>query len=212
MSIALSTLVTRLQTQVPADGGVPTSDQYTQAIRDAVADFNTRATRLKVTTIDVVAGTATYALPADFMKFSALKGLTLSRSNLLVTPGGIIPLSGPLVENVTIEGDVLRITPTPQYSLTRELWYGAGFVESGEPAVYAEMTEREARIILLYAQSAAYGYQAAVKAGTVTEYAMGDVRAKLSDAAADLNAAAAGALAEYQTAVDKYIGTLTVQG
>lgn len=214
MSIAFSTLVTRLKTAVPADSEIPTNAQYEQAVREAVLDFNESVTRLKIVTIDVAAGTATYALPADFVKLVTLKGLTLSRPNLLITPAGLVPLSGPVREVVSIEGTALRITPTPAYTLTRELWYGAGFVETGEAfnTAYAEMNEREARIILLMAQSLAYGYRAAVKVGTVTEYKVGDVSAKLGNAATELQGAASALLAEYQAAVTKYIGTLTVQG
>lgn len=216
MSIALSTLVSRLQTQVQTEGGVPTSDQYTQAIRDAVNDFNGQVTRTKSRMLSIVAGTATYELPVDFVKIISLKPVAARQGNhgqlILVTSSGLIPLSGPLKETITIEGTVLRITPTPVYTLQRELRYGAGYVESGSPAVYAEMTEREARIVLLYAKSIAYGDLGAAKVGTVTEYTVGDVRAKLGNAATDLQTTATSALAEYQAAVEKYIGTVAMQG
>jgi hypothetical protein len=214
MSITFSSLVTRLTTAVPSDGGVPTSDQYAQSIRDAVADFNEAATRLKVSTLSITNGVATYTLPADFVKMVSLKGLTLSSPNLLITSAGLVPLTGPLREAVSIEGAELRITPTPVYTLDRELWYGAGHIETGTAGstVYAEMSEREARIIMLLAQSYAYGYQAVVKVGTVTEYTVGDVRAKLGNAAVDLQGSASALLAEYKDAVKKYIGTLIARG
>lgn len=214
MAIAFSTLVARLKTAVPADNEVPSNGQYEQAIRDAVLDFNAQVTRLKVTTIAVRVGVATYALPADFTKLIALKGLSLSRPDLLITPAGLVPLSDPWQEVVSIEGSVLRLTPTPVYTAQRELRYGAGHVESGEDfsTVYAEMSEREARLIVLYAKSLAYGYQASAKVGAVAEYKLGDVSAKLGHAAADLQASAAAALADYTAAIKRYIGTVTVQG
>jgi hypothetical protein len=212
MSIALSDLVARLKTNVAVSNGVPTDPQYEQAVRDAVNDFNEAATRLKSTTLAVTSGVDTYALPADFVKFVALKSLTLSRPDLLVTPGGLVPLREPLSETITIEGTVLRITPTPAYTLTRELRYGAGHIASGAPAAYAEMTEREARIVLLLASSYATSCQAAVKVGGVTEYAIGDVRAKVGNAATDLQAQADAWLKQYQAALNTYIGTLTIRG
>jgi hypothetical protein len=212
MSIAFATLKSRLQNAVTARSGTPSDSQYEQIVRDAVSDFNEAATRLKTKTITVTAGVATYALPADFVKYVALRGLTLARSNLLVTAGGLVPLTDDLSEHITIEGSVLRITPTPIYTLARELWYGAGHVESGTPAAYAEMTEREARIILLLAQSTALGYQANSSAGAITEYAIGDERVKHSSAIEDLQNRSGGLRAEYDAAVKKYVGTLTQQG
>jgi hypothetical protein len=173
---------------------------------------------VKVLTLSIAAGVATYALPADFVKFVALQHLPMSVENYgqvtLVTASGLIPMAGPLRETVTIEGGNLRISPTPTYSTPRELRYGAGHMETGTAGstVYAEMSEREARIILLYAKSVAYGDLASVKVGTVTEYTMGDVRAKFGNAATDLQSSANGALSEYRAAVKAYIGTLIARG
>jgi len=216
MSIAFSTLTTRLSTNVPADSGVPSTAQYEQAVRDAVSDFNADVTRVKSILLSIRSGVATYSLPADFVKLVALKHPPISHSQsgqvIVITESGLVPMVGPLRETITIEGDSLRISPAPTYSATRELRYGAGHIETGTPAAYAEMSDREARIVMMLAQSYAYGYQAAVKVGSVTEYTVGDVRAKLGNAAVDLQGSASALLTEYKDAVKKYIGTLVTRG
>jgi hypothetical protein len=213
MAIAFATLKSRLQNAVAARSGTPSDSQYEQVLRDAVADFNNAATRLKMQLVQVLPNVATYALPADFEKFVSLSALWLGETGgVLVTGSGLVPLTANFNEIVTIEGTDLRITPTPTYSLARELWYGAGHVESGTPATYAEMTEREARIILLLAQSTALGYQANSSAGAITSYSIGDESVTHANAVADLQKRADGLRAEYDAAVKKYVGTLTQTG
>lgn len=211
MSIAFSTLKTRLQNAVAARSGVPSSDQYDQALREAVSDFNERASRLKVTTINVVTNTALYALPSDFVKFVELQSpLTMAVGNTIVTGQGLVPLPATFDEQVTIEGANLRITPTPSYTMTRDLWYGAGYVESGSPVVYAEMSEREARIILLLAKAIAGGYKVDVAANSgITSVQIGDVRVDKSRVTQDLQAQAEVWQTQYETEVDKYVSTIT---
>lgn len=213
MALAFATLKSRLQNAVSARNGTPNDSQYEQILRDAVADFNNAATRLKMCPVQVLPNVATYALPADFVKFVSLSALWLAETGgVMVTGSGLVPLSANFNEIVTIEGTALRITPTPTYSLARELWYGAGHVESGGPALYTEMTEREARIILMLAQSTTLGYQANTVVGGITSYSIGDESVTHANAVTDLQKRSDGLRAEYETALKKYVGTLTQTG
>jgi len=206
--IQLNSLKARLQNSVAARGGVPGDGQYEQAIRDAVADFNNAATRMKVTSLAIQSGTATYALPDDLVKFVKLQSLTHHDPTLVISSDGLIPISPGFEEFVNIEGVTLRITPTPTYTMTRELWYGAGHFET--EGAYAEMTEREAAIILLLAQSITLSFQANVAAGALTSEQIGDERVTRESIARDTQKQADGYLARYREAVKGYVGTLTI--
>jgi hypothetical protein len=245
MSTLFSALVGRLQTYVPIHNSVPSDAQYAQAIRDAVADFNVVATRVKRTTLQITAGTDTYAMPADFMKFVGLGGFSI-RGTSIVTPEGIIP-TGPMWgsgwggawgstygpewgypggnpltydqrERYWIEGNDLKIHPVPVYSLKRTLTYGAGYIETdvagSNPAdtEYIEMTEIEARIILLYAQSIAWGYKAGAVTGGLTASQVGDVRVQKSSSVSDWKTTAVNLEQQYRAAVDQYVGTPLSRG
>jgi hypothetical protein len=213
MAMLFSNLVDRVKLSIPPRGGLPSIEQCAQVVRDSVNDFNEAATRIKVTQIQILSGVATYTLPADFVKLVALRPLEMRRGYsgqvIVITESGLVPMAWPLRETVTIEGDSLRITPTPTYTLARELHYGAGHVESGSPAQYAEMTEREARIILLLAQSIALGYQANQAAGEIMSYQIGDERVDRTRVTQDTQARSTALRAEYDAAVSKYVGTVT---
>lgn len=210
MSIALSTLLERLRTDVPTSDDAPTDPQYVRAIQEAIANFNNRATRVKAATISVVSGTAEYALPADFVKLIGFAPLAQPGSRLLITETGLIPLSHAFEEIVTIEGDQLVIDPTPTYALERRLKYGAGHIETTVDGaqVYAEMGEREAEIILMLAKSLAWETIANAMAGTVTKTTLGDASFTYADPAASAQGKADDLHGKYEAAVARYIGTV----
>ena len=97
MAETLANLSGRLAELVAARNGTPTSAQYDQAVRDAVADFNDRAPRTKITTLTMVAGTASYALPADFLKPIVIESLT-TPDGVIISPAGLIPVSATFAE------------------------------------------------------------------------------------------------------------------
>jgi hypothetical protein len=152
MTILLADLVARLAALVPPDGGVPTTAQQQQAITDAVRDVGRRASVVAQTTLAVVAGTAGYILPADFVTLIRLSAIGVPFSGVAVTPAGLVPMSGADRELITVSGGVLTITPTPQWSSERALWYAAGhaLVDGGYPT----LTEERAAIALLAARAA----------------------------------------------------------
>ena len=71
MGVALTTMVARLQAQVPVRNGVPAD--YSQLVKDAVAQLSADAPIVTSTTLAIVAGTATYTLPTDFLFQIALE-------------------------------------------------------------------------------------------------------------------------------------------
>ncbi|APU89243.1 MAG: hypothetical protein DYG85_06405 [Chloroflexi bacterium CFX1] len=157
MTVLLSDLITKLETDVPAVDGVPTDDQYENAVKDAVRAFGERCGVEQVGTLNITSGTATYSLPDDFLRLIAMSALT-GVDGVIVSSGGLIPVPLDYEEKWTIRNGQITFYPTPQYTIARTFRYKAGWVltESDDDypvEEYAEMTERESRIVLLAAAS-----------------------------------------------------------
>lgn len=167
MSITLASLVARLTADVPAVSGVPSTDQYEQAVKDAVADLSRRASVTRVATLAIVAGVASYAVPADFQTLIRLASIGAAyplssearigwgdgwlSGGTIVTPQGLVPFSGSYREQITVAGATLTIYPAPTVSADRQLLYAAGdALALGE---YATLTEDRASIALLLAKA-----------------------------------------------------------
>ncbi len=207
MSIPLSDLVSRVTAAVPAHNSTPTSAQYTQCVRDAVADFSFRASRIRVTTISVVSGTADYALPSDFVRLVSFPQFT-AEERTLVTAEGLIPLSETWQETISIRNGILTITPTPSYTMTRELTYGAGWVLNDAGEAYEDMTEAEAGIVSLGAQARALNLLANALALETWRYRIGDEQVDKTPVAEAVRTQAAAMQAQYEAAVQRYLGQI----
>ncbi len=169
----LASLAAALLRDVPAYQSIPSSPQADQCVKDAIADFNRRAGARKVVLLNVVAGTATYDLPADFKKLIKLSSI--------FNPTGVIPASTGLIpvdvglwrERTTIQGLKLTFYPTPTYTLTRELWYKAGHVATDGD--YTTLTDdEEIALVLTAAKSKALTLQADYAARQAWNYSLGD--------------------------------------
>lgn len=207
MSVRLIDWIERLQADVPARDGVPTSDQYQQAILDAVVDFNNRATRQKVATIQIVSGQASYAMPADFWKYIRMTWRTAR--DVIISPEGLIPLS-PFQppDHHTITGLTLTFYPTPQYTVPRDLWYGAGHVLStvDEAQVYAEMLPQEQNIIHLRAQYLALMKLANIATQQAWSYNLGAEGVNKTVLADKIREQAKELQADYEARVKAWVG------
>lgn len=208
MGIALDDLVTRLQADVPARGGVPSTAQYEYAVKDAVGDYARRRPMTLITTLSVVSGTATYNLPADFLFVIKLDDFT-ALDGIIHTATGIVPLSSDWNERYTVNGRTLTFTPTPSYTLARTLRYAAGHVLDGDEE-YPYLTDEDVGILLLKAQASALRKQALASVtattGEITEYAIGDEKVKKSSPSESLRATAAALEAEYLEQVQRAVG------
>lgn len=208
MSIALADMVTDLQEDVPALNGVPSSSKYARIVQEAVDDLNRRAPERKITTLTIVANTASYALPTDFMKLISL-ALPLNANGLLVTDV-LIPLSRTRSrENYYVRGRIITFTPTPTGSMERDVWYAAGHVldESDE---YPDMTSEDARLALMLACANALkaiaDSLAAAGSGKIKRYRIGDEEVERSDQKKELSDEAESWRAQYLDAVKARVG------
>lgn len=197
MSVAFADLVARLEDDVPARDSVPSSSQYEFATRDAVADYSRRVPMQRTATISVVSGTASYSLPSDFVR---LVKLDLSTDGVIQSGGMLVPQPVTFTEQYTIAGLTITFIPTPTYTLDRTLWYTAAHVlASGS---YADLTDADAAVLILLAQSKALMHQATKTAHDAWQYAMGDERVNKEKLSAALKGQADGLKAEYAMGVE----------
>jgi hypothetical protein len=211
--ILLSDLVSRLMEDCPADAGVPSETQYERAVKNAIIDFGERAGRTKRATLQIVADTASYELPDDFLKIVKMSSL-MSEGDIINSAQGLIPVTPGYCEEYLINGLTITFYPTPAYSLAREYRYKAGWalsVDSLSGEVYDDLTEREAKIIMLLAQSLAKQKIENALGGGFS-YRQGDVTVDTTGEANSLKASAERLKADYLAAVDAYNGTVLVMG
>jgi len=204
-------LISRLQSDVAARNSVPSSAQYEQAVRDAVADFSRRAPMQKVVTINVVSGTASYALPSGFSKMIRFTGALNPQTGVLNTAAGLIPVDASFKEHVMVQGAQLVIYPTPLYTMARDLWYAAAYVLDGSSA-YADMTDEVAAIVMLKAQALALMLQAHQAAKEGWLYSIGDESVSKVSLPDNLRNESKLADAQYLEAVRTYIGQVGLRG
>lgn len=216
MPILLADLVSRLMADVPAVSGVPTSGQYQQAVIDAVADLSRRASVPRATTLAIVAGTASYALPADFQRLIRLAqiggGLAFGQSwaapvwmgsgcaGVAVTPAGLVPFNGSYREQITVAGGMLTIYPTPQTSADRQLVYAAG--DALDSGAYATLTDDRASIALLLAEALCLDKIAASPGGQALKITTGGDTVDFGAQAGALRTQSSGLRTQYLAAVD----------
>lgn len=210
MGIGLDVLVERLMQAVPARDGTPTLVQYRQCVEDAVADLDQRKPNQKVAVVSVVAGTAEYALPSDFVRLIALESLWAA-DGVLVSAAGLIAVDATFDELVTVAGGMLTITPTPEYTATRRLYYAAGRVLDADE-VYSDLTEGDARLALLLAQALALEAQANVLAPGGWRYQIGDEMVDKGGQTRGVEQRAASLRAQYAAAVAAAIGPFGMRG
>lgn len=200
MSIALDDLIAELTEDVPAVDGVPSTEQYENAVKDAVKAFSERCGRVRQGSLAIVPGTATYDLPADFLEMVSLDSLVYD-GGVMHSAQGLIPVPSAWEEEWYIGNGQITFYPTPTYTLTRYFRYKAGWVETvidddyDNTYEYARMTEREKRIVLLRAQAIALTKVANVSSGM--KYSLGAV-------SVDNSGTAEGYLADAKSFTDQF--------
>lgn len=203
MSITLASLVTRLQAAVPARNSVPATGDYTQHVKDAVLQLSQDLPLRRTATLNVVAGIASYDLPADFLSIIEVSSLS-NPTGILVTAAGLVPVPAEFDERYYVEGAHLVFEPVPTYTLSRTIRYAASheLVDDG----YATLTGNGARVALLYAQYLALTQQANAVAGDGWSYQIGDERVDKSRQGQGLRDQADGVLKQYESVVKSQQG------
>lgn len=197
MTIALSTLTTRLENMVAARDSVP--GDYAQIVKDAVSQLAQDVPIIRYDTISVVSGTATYTLADDFLYMIELES-ALNTDGIIISDSGLIPVSDTFDEVYEIVDGQITFTPTPTYTVTRDYRYCAGYVLDGS-SIYQNLSENAARIALLYAQYLALNEIATSVAGGGWKYSIGDESVDKSRIATGYWTQADRMLTSYQQAI-----------
>lgn len=174
MSVALITLLGKLQLDVPTRNDAPTEVQYRDAVMAAVDDFSRKLPLRKYGTLPVVSGTATYDLPADFYQMVQFPSL-LSDQGVLNAPQGLIPVSDAYREETTIADGQITIIPTPNYTVSREYWYDALYLLDDDE-IYQDLDRFNAGVAALKAQAICLRLLANRAASEEWAYQLGDER------------------------------------
>lgn len=198
MAIEPDVMVQRLLASF-ADLDEATALQY---VEDAVGQLSLDVPIVTSTTLAIVSGVASYDLPADFLFVIELPGLVTS-NNVLLSDGGLVPVSSTWEERWYIEGDQVRFDPVPSFTLTRSLRYAARHVLTA--GVYPRLSENGARIALLYGRFLALQGKAVTAAGGFS-YRIGDEAVDKSRVGAAMQQQVDAALAAYQAAVRQLRG------
>ncbi len=208
----LSDLVARLESEVAAVNGTPSAEQYETCIKDAVKDFSERCGTEKIATLNIVSGTSTYSLPDDFLEMIQLADFSQD-GRVMVTSQGILPLGESYEERYLYRFGAITIYPTPSYTMARDYRYKAGWAlttanDEYASEEYADLGEREARIVLLKAKQKAMDLiaRAQMNAGGL-KYSLGAVTIDKGANTSEQTKSAFALHAEFVDACDKYNGT-----
>lgn len=210
MSTTLASLVTILESEVPAVNSVPTDAQYEQAIKDAAREFSRRCGLAKIAELSIVSGTATYSLASDFISLIFLEAIT-GVDGVIVSPSGLVPVDADWDEEYTIVNGQITFYPTPTYSMDREYKYKAAWELTGTGAsrVYATMGEDEAQVVMIKAKGIAIEKQAlALAAAGGMKYSLGAVSVDKSGGMGDLSAKVYKLHGEFVTECERYNGAV----
>jgi hypothetical protein len=182
----MAELLARLSADVPPVGGLPDAEQAGRAVLTALDAAAAAAPLPRVATLAIVAGTASYALPADLVRVRRLDGLP-HQGPVLVGGQGLIPTNSaaPPQETLTVANGLLTIHPTPAYSLGRLLHYDAGFVPDATGQL-AALSDAHSRAVSMLAASEVLKLQAAWAARQAWQYQIGDERVSKEKLAAAL--------------------------
>lgn len=201
-----SALISQLQSQVTPLAGIPSTAQAGQAIDDAVAELGAALPHPLRTTLAVVAGTASYDLPAGCVRLIRLSIPTTSAGDVAFTSEGIVPLSRTVSERVTVAHGQLTLSPTPQYAAERDLWYAAADVLDTDGDSYPTLDLSRARIALHAARALILDLQAGRAAQDAWLSEIGPEKVDKTKQAAELRAAAVSARAQFAAAVASQAG------
>jgi len=209
----LSELVALVESDVPAEDGVPSELQYEQAVKDAVMDFSEQCGLTQVGTLNVVSGTATYALPADFLKLIKLE--SFAGEGVMHSAEGLIPLSASWTERHTIRNGRITFYPVPRYTMARCFSYKAAWIltpadDEYDNDEYETLGEREGRIVVLKAKAIASTKKRDAQAGSNIKYSFGAVSEDLSGNSEGIDKDIKTYESDYEKAWKRYNGTVGI--
>jgi hypothetical protein len=153
--------------------------------------------------VNIVAGTATYALPADFLRLLEFR-VADAFYGVSLTGGGLVPLASDYVYRFNIIGSNLVFDYTPTFNEVRQLRYAAMHVLT--TGAYADMAPTDSDAILLKARADLLRQRAASEAINGWSYRIGDESVDKKGLSDSLFKAAAELDAQFEMAVSRASG------
>ncbi len=187
MATLLSTMQTALTALVKTYDSVPTTAQYQQAVEDAIDDFSNRFPLIGTATLSLVADTADYDLPSDFLRVIRLRAPTVSAQ---------------YQEEWEIkDADTITFYPTPSTAHSLTLRYCARYAASGSPTTYTDIGDTESRVLLHKARAICLGMIADQVARDAFQYAEGEQAVNKTKQSEAFRKMARAALEDYEMAL-----------
>lgn len=204
MPITRQSLIDSLTAALPAKDGVPSTQQYADAIDGAVLAYSQRVPLVRTATLAVTAGVSSYSLPTDFLSVVYLEPGSVLGLETVVTSAGLVPTSGGGAESWEIVGKTLVFDDEPAYSSDRTLKYNAAHVAAS--GSYADLQAHETPPILMRAQSDLLRMLAMREAGNAWSYKIGDESVDKTRVSEALFKAADALDRRYERVVDSFGG------
>jgi hypothetical protein len=216
MSVTLLSLSDRLEAQFPSTATV--SFDYTQIVQDAINQLSNDAPVLRTAQLTVLAGTASYALPTDFLFMVELPSLVPLLAPGQYSPyypatwtsanpqnGALIPVPQGYSESYDIAGNTITLYPTPTYNINRMYRYAALYELIG--TTYPLLNDNAAGVAMLYAQFLIHLQRAGVYAGMGSKYQVDSVMSDRSMLGTNIGKQASTLLDQYNSAVKRLQGS-----
>lgn len=197
---------------VPEQNGLPDSEQYQRAVIDAIADFGTRLPLYRTAIVNIQVGVASYALPADFLRFIRLQPIGLAQyGNVAVTGQGLVPMGESRARERIVVTAQLTIIPTPAYSGARTMEYAARYMQSNA-GEYSDLSEEAAGAVTLKACAGLLRLKASKAAEGAWSYRIGDETVDKKGLGAALFEAANDIESDYLRRVEAMRGVIVARG
>jgi len=197
---------------VPEQNGLPDSEQYQRAVMDAVADFGTRLPLYRTAIVNIQVGVASYALPADFLRFIRLQPIGLAQyGNVAVTGQGLVSMGESRTRERIVVTDQLTIIPTPAYGGARTMEYAARYMQS-HAGEYSDLSEEGAGAVTLKACAGLLRLKANKAAEGAWSYRIGDESVDKKGLGTALFESANAAEADYLRRIESLRGAVMARG
>lgn len=202
-------LVASLLRYISPLGSYPTLEGYLYATLEAISAFNSLTARTSRVSLTLVAGTDSYELPEDCIRFIRIQN-AVSSTGWAWDPisGKYIPLSADTSKPIYYqEGNFLKVNPAPSYSSAVYLYYAKGHkLDKLTSLYYTNMTDEEARIILLKGAALVHNQIANEVVKEAFTYTMTDETIDRRSYADHMRTLSAQLTADFEKRCTEYIG------
>lgn len=203
MAVSLLALIARLQSVAPVKKGIPADYQY--YAEEGVAQLSLDAPIIRWNTLPLVAGTASYSLPSDFVSLVELPpvGYPYGLGGVGMSEGGkLLPLNA-VAQGYEVLGGQITFFPTPTSAFSRPYRYAGGYVLDELTQIYPRLTPQGLRAALLYSRFLILLEQSGAQSHNGWSYTIGDETVTKSNLSKAIESHANMLKDQYDATVDR---------